>query len=76
MKEIRWRTFGHILRLSFEAPCQQAMKRYFGIPEYAMKYKRSQRIKLPVKLHNDIVEGNSRGDPEVKQSKLPKISSC
>ena len=69
MKDTRWRTFGHILRLPLEAPCQQAMDWYFEIPDNAKKYRGNQRITLPVKLNNDIVEGNNRNDLEVKQFK-------
>ena len=69
MKDTRWRTFGHMLRLPLEAPCKQAMDCYFEIPDNAKKYKGNQRITLPVKLHNDIVEGNAKNDMEVKQFK-------
>ena len=33
------------------------------------KHRGNQRITLPVKLNNDIVEGNNRNDLEVKQFK-------
>ena len=65
----RWRTFGHILILPSEAPCQQAMDWYFEIPDNAKKYRGNQRITLPVKLHNSIVEGNIKNVMEVKQFK-------
>ena len=69
MKETQRRTFGHMLRLPLEAPCQQAMDWYFEIPDNAKKYRGNQRITLPVKLHNDIVEGNIKNDLEVRQFK-------
>ena len=65
MKEPRWRTFGNMLRL----PCQQATDWYFEVPENATKYRGNPRVTLPAKLHNDIVERNSRSDLEVKQFK-------
>ena len=45
------------------------MEWYFEIPENAKKYRGNQRITLPVKLHNDFVEGSSKSDLEVKQCK-------
>ena len=56
MKEARWRTFGHILRLPLEAPCQKAMQWYFEPPPNPRKYNGTQRTTLPIVLHNDIVE--------------------
>ena len=69
MKETRWRTFGHMLRLPLQTPCQQAMDWYFEIPDNAKKYRGNQRRTLPVILHYDIVEANSKHDLEVKQFK-------
>eukprot|EP00794_Sanderia_malayensis_P000926 gene926-233_t len=42
MKDTRWRTFGPMLRLPLEAPCQQAMDWYFEIPDTAKKYRGNQ----------------------------------
>ena len=42
---------------------------YIEIPDNAKKYRGNQGITLPVKLNNDIVEGNNRNDLEVKQFK-------
>ena len=46
MKEARWRTFGHILRLPEDTstvledtPCQKAMQWYFEKPQDSRKYK-------------------------------------
>lgn len=54
-----------------EAPCQQAIDWYFEIADNAKKYRGNQRLPvafmLPVKLHNDILEGNSRNNLKVKQ---------
>ena len=69
MKETRWRTFGHMLRLPLQILCQQAMDWYFEIPDNAKKYRGNQRRTLPVILHYDIVEANSKHDLEVKQFK-------
>ena len=68
MKEIRWRTFGHLLRLP-QQTCQQAMDWYFEIPDNAKKYRGDQRRTLPVILHYDIVEANRKYDLEVKRFK-------
>ena len=73
MKDTQWRTFGHMLRLPLEAPCQQAKDWYFEIPDNVKKYRGSQRITLPVKLHNGIVEGNIKNDMEDKQFKTRDI---
>ena len=72
MKETRWGTFGHMLRLPWEAPCQQAMNWYFEVPDNAKKCRGNPRTTLPVNLHTYIVEGNSRSDPEVTQLKIPR----
>ena len=56
MKEARWRTFGHILRLPTSTPCQQSMNYYFECPPKAKKFRGRKRITLPVLLDNDIVE--------------------
>ena len=56
-----------MLRLPLQAPCQQAMDWYFDIPDNAKKYRGNQRITLPMKLHNVIVEGNTKNDMEVKR---------
>ena len=58
-----------MLRLPLEAPCQQAMDWYFEIPDNAKKYRGNQRITSPVKLHNNIVEGNIKNDLEARQLK-------
>ena len=42
---------------------------YFEIPDNVKKYRGNQRVTLPVKLHNDIVEGNIKNDMEGKQFK-------
>ena len=42
-----------------------------SIPDNAKTYRGNKRIILPVKLHNDIVEG-SRSDLEAKQFKTAK----
>ena len=56
MKEARWRTFGHILRLPTSTPCKQSMNYYFECPPKAKKFCGKKRITLPVLLDNDIVE--------------------
>ena len=38
MEKDRWRSFGHILRLPDETPCQKAMQYYFDRPCNAKKY--------------------------------------
>ena len=58
-----------MLRLPLQTPCQQAMDWYFEIPDNAKKYRGNQRRTLPVILHDDIVEANSKHDLEVKQFK-------
>ncbi len=56
MKEARWRTFGHILRLPATTPCQQSMNDYFECPPKAKKSSGRRRVTLPVLLDNDITE--------------------
>ena len=73
MKEARWRTSGHILRLPTNAPCQQAMEWYFEIPEKKTKYSGNQRITLPIALHNDIVNTNREKDIGIRKFKSMKI---
>ena len=58
-----------MLRLPLQTPCQQAMDWYFEIPDNAKKHRGNQRRTLPVILHYDIVEANSKHDLEVKQFK-------
>ena len=38
MKEARWRTFSHILRLPTSVPCQQSMNYYFEFPPEGKKF--------------------------------------
>ena len=47
----------------------QAIDWYYGEPVNATKYRGDQRRTLPVILHYDIVEGNSKHDLEMKQFK-------
>ena len=54
MKENRWKAFGHMLRLDEKAPCQQAMKYYFTVPENAKRYSGRKRLTLPIILDQDI----------------------
>ena len=68
MKETRWRTFGHMLRLALQTPCQQTMDSYFQVPVNAKRYSGNQRRTLPVILHYGIVQGNSKHDLEINQS--------
>ena len=67
MKEKRWRTFGHILRLDNEAPCQQAMVYYFDPPQDAKKYSGRKRITLPVVLDEDLKETAKSKDIPVRK---------
>ena len=53
MKEARWRTFGHILRLPEDTPCQKAMQWYFEKPQYSRKYRGNQRQTLPRRPRNE-----------------------
>ena len=54
MKKMRWRAFGHMLRLPLSTPCQQAMDYYFEKPDGAKKFSGRKRMTLPVKLNEDI----------------------
>ena len=56
MKEARWRTFRHILRLPTNTPCQQSMNYYFECPPKAKKFRGRKRITLPVLLDNNLTE--------------------
>ena len=56
MKAMRWRAFGHILRLDPQAPCQLAMVYYFDQPENAKKYPGRRRTNLPTTINEDIKE--------------------
>ena len=56
MKEARWRTFGHILRLPTSTPCQQSMNYYFECPPKAKKFRGRKKITLHVLLDNDLPE--------------------
>ena len=56
MKEERWRTFGHIVRLLTSAPCQESMNYYFECPPEGKKFRGRKRINLPVLLDSDIIE--------------------
>ena len=69
MKLARWRTFGHMLRLPLETPCQKAMQWYFEKPRNSKKYRGNQRTTLPVVLHNDIVEASKIQEFGVQQFK-------
>ena len=55
-KKAKWRTFGHILRLPTNTPCQQLMNYYFACPPKAKKFRGRKRITLPVLLDNDLAE--------------------
>ena len=54
MKKPRWRSFGHMLRMHKETPCQKAMEYYFDVSVNAKKYSGKQRITLPTKIDDDI----------------------
>ena len=54
MAKMRWRAFGHMLRLPPTAPCQLAMQYYFEIPYNAKKFSGRKRMTLPVKIDEDI----------------------
>ena len=69
MKLARWRSFGHMLRLPLETPCQKAMQWYFEIPNNSKKYKGNQRITLPLVLHDDIVNTSKIHPLEVQKFK-------
>ena len=69
MKIARWRTFGHVLRLPIDTPCQKAMQWYFEIPHDSNKYRGNQRMTLPILLHNDIIEINKIQKLKIKQFK-------
>ena len=56
-----------MLRLKLEAPCQQAMDWYFETSDNVKKYRGNQIMILPVKLHSDILRGNSRNYLAIKQ---------
>ena len=60
MKKLRWRAFGHFLRLHENTPCNQAMKYYFEKPEISKRYPGSKRINLPIVLDNDIKQCNKK----------------
>ena len=60
MKEARWRTFGHILGLPTNTPCQQSMDYYFEYPPNEKKFHGRKGITLPVLLDNDIIEAAKR----------------
>ena len=52
IREARWKLFGHILRLSQEAPAQLAMTDYFKPP--GIGYPGHPTLTLPGTLHNDL----------------------
>ena len=54
MAKMRWRAFGHMLRLQLSTPCQQAMSYYFEKPCDAKKFSGRKRMTLPVKINEDI----------------------
>ena len=69
MLKARWRTFGHILRLPSEAPCQRAMDWYFETHGNNVKYRGNKRTTLPIVLDNDIRTTNKFSCIEIKQFK-------
>ena len=54
MKLMRWRAFGHMLRLPLQTPCQLAMQYYFERPLDAKKFSGRKRSTLPVKIDEDV----------------------
>ena len=54
MAKMRWRAFGHMLRLPLTTPCQLAISYYFEKPNKAKMFSGRKRMTLPLKIHNDI----------------------
>ena len=59
MKKMRWKAFGHMLRLPTDTPCQQSMNYYFEINKNQKCFSGKPRITLPTTINQDIKEAVS-----------------